>query len=299
MKKNFGGVLGILAILLCMSMLLFGCGNENSPETTEAAADVDTAQSQTAAQTEPATEAPTEAGPVYETQTVYLCTLETMKQYENGAVFQTAHTYDEYGRLKESWQVEADGSKGYTTEYTYDEFGNLISEGSIHRTYDEAGNMLSQCFGDEGDYLYEYHFTYDEAGFPIEEIRITRYGSERTVTYSITYNEDHTESMVEGFEDGVKTGYTKETYSTDGDLLSYYNYDANGSFTSGCTYEYDDAGRLLLEQRYSGSETQADYDVVYTYDENGLLLSKNTDYYYGNLIEYTYEAFEILVLVEK
>lgn len=299
MKKHFGKAVSVLAMLLCLSMLLFGCGNDNTGETTQAAAYAETTQPETAVETTAATQAPTEAQPVYEKQTVYLCTLETMEQYENGYVTKTAHSYDEYGRILESWQVNDDGSKGRTTAYAYDEFGNLISEGSIHRTYDESGNMLSQCYGDEGDYLYEYHFTYDEAGFPIEEIRTTRYSSERTVTYTITYNDNHTESMVEEFEEGVKTGYTKETYTTDGKLLSYFNYDADGNFASGCTYEYDDRGNLVREQNYSRSETQADYDVIYTYDENGLLLTKNVDYYYGHLKEYTYEPFEIWVLVKE
>ena len=53
-----------------------------------------------------------------------------------------------------------------------------------------------------------------------------------------------------------------------------------------------------MEWRYSSSETQADYDTIFTYDENGLLISKNVDYYYGHLIEYTYEPFEILVRVK-
>lgn len=296
MKKYFRKPVGAVTMLLCLSMLLFGCGGDDAVETTDAVStDVETVQEQTAEQTVPVTE----AQHVYEKQTVYLCTLETTKSYENGYVSRTAHSYDEYGRVVETWKVESDGSKGYTTEYIYDDFGNLISEGSIHRTYDEKGNMLSQCFGDEGDYLYEYHFTYDEAGFPIEEIRTTRYESERTVTYTITYNADHTESTVDEVEDGVKTGYTKETYTTDGKILSYFNYDANGGFVSGCTYEYDSEGRLILEQNYTNSETQADYDVIYTYDDNGLLMTKDVDYYYGHLKEYTYEPFEIWVLVEE
>lgn len=281
-------------ILLLLCLLLSACGAAAEP--TEV---LETSPATTAAPAPETTQPTTEPKPVYEKQTVYLCTLETMTQYETGSVFTTAHAYDENGMRTESWRVESDGSKGYTTVYTYDEAGNLLHENDIHRTYDESGNMLSQCYGDEGDYLYEYHFTYDDAGYPIEEVRITRYSTERTITYTITYNADHTASEVQEEENETVTAITKETYNAAGQVLTSFTYDPEGYFLSGLTCEYDADGRLLLEQRYSGSETQADYEVIYTYDEKGLLISKNADYYYGNLTEYTYEPFEIWVLVEE
>ena len=42
---------------------------------------------------------------------------------------------------------------------------------------------------------------------------------------------------------------------------------------------------------------QSDYDVIYTYDENGLLIKELVDYYYGDETTYTYELREILVPV--
>lgn len=283
-----------VSILLLLCLLLSACGNSADP--TES---LETAPAATTAPVPATTEPTTEPEPQYELQTVYLCTLETMTQYDTGAVFKTAHAYDENGLRTESWRVESDGSKGYTTVYTYDEAGNLLHENDIHRTYDEAGNMLSQCYGDEGDYLYEFHFTYDDAGFPIEEVRIRRYTTEEIITYTITYDAAHTSSEVLEIENEEVTAITKETYNTSGDVLTSYTYDPDGNFLSGLTCEYDTDGKILKESKYSGSETQADYSVIYTYDENGLLISKNADYYYGNLVEYTYEPFEIWVLIQE
>ena len=91
---------------------------------------------------------------------------------------------------------------------------------------------------------------------------------------------------------------TEETYNAAGQVLTSSVCDANGSWKRTQTWEYDTEGRLLREGNYSRSETQADYMTIYTYDENGLLLSKNVDYYYGYLLEFTYEPFEILVRVK-
>jgi hypothetical protein len=80
-------------------------------------------------------------------------------------------------------------------------------------------------------------------------------------------------------------------------VIFYKNYEANGKLISTCESTYDSEGRLLQEYKKSSRDTQPDYKVIYTYDENGLLKSKDADYYYGHIVEYTYEAFEILVRV--
>lgn len=249
------------------------------------------------------TEAATEAQPVYETKTVYLCTLETLMNYEDDSTFHTAKTYDEYGRLYQSWQVKPDGSKGAVTTYEYDELGNntaRYNESGSHyeMTYDEAGRLLSQLWYSADVCKSEYHYTYDENGYLVEEVRISRYSEETLDRYKITYNEDHTLADIRHYTNGAETGYTEESYNAAGQVLISDNFDQEGAWRSSSVYEYDSLSRLSVEWWYSKSETQADYDIIYTYDENGLLISKNVDYYYGYLMTYTYEPFEILVPVE-
>lgn len=295
-------IMTVLAAFVCFALAVSGCAGEQ-----------DNAQNvPTEIQTEAATEAVTEAVvettvatepvPVYEKQTVSLCTMQTMKQYDTGAVFKTAYAYDEYGRKIEQWRVMDDGSKSQVSVFIYDEFGNNVEEryeesSRYVMTYDEAGRMLSKLYyyGDVCDM--EYYYTYNEDGFVIEDVRITRYATEKIATYQISYNEDYTEAYIDCYENGEKVGYTLETYNAQGQVLTSDNYNLDGSWRSGNKYAYDEQGRITTEWRYSGSQTQASYETIYTYDENGLLVSKNVDYYYGHLIEYTYEPFEILVRV--
>lgn len=286
-------MISILSVLLCL-LLLTGCGQEKPAETTAA-------PHETQAATQAPTTEPTEPEPVYELQTVYLCVQEKMHNYEGGD-FLKGYTYDEYGRKTEYFGINADGARSWTTEYSYDENGNLVEERTGNTvavmTYDEEGRLVSKISYYKDECNAENYFVYDEAGFVIEETRIERYSDEVTYTFTITYDENHTQATIEQFKNGEPNGVTTETYNTDGQVLTSTVHDVNGNWKRTQTWEYDEEGRLLQEGNYSRSETQADYLTIYTYDENGLLLSKNVDYYYGYLLEFTYEPFEILVRVK-
>ena len=290
MKSIF---VSFIAVFLCF-MMLTACGEAKPAETT-----APTPETQPATQA-PTTE-PTEPEPVYALQTVYLCVQEKMHNYEGGD-FLKGYSYDEYGRKTEYFGINADGTRSWTTEYSYDENGNLIEERTRNTvsvmTYDEAGRLVSKISHYKEECTAENYFVYDEAGFVIEETRIERYSDEVTYTFTMTYDENHTRATIEQFKNGEPNGVTTETYNVDGQVLTSTVHDANGNWKRTMTWTYDEEGRLVQEGNYSRSETQADYLTIYTYDENGLLLSKNVDYYYGYLLEFTYEPFEILVRVK-
>lgn len=292
MKKKFCRyILVILCLLLVFA--LTACGSEASDtEMTE--------EPSQALQTTETTEESTEPEPVYEKQTVYLCVREYLQNYEGGN-FLKGYTYDEYGRVTEYFQIKDDGSRGWVNTYSYDENGNntqiRTDRGRYEMTYDEAGRLLSEVYYYGEECNSEKYYEYDAEGYVILETRIERYSEEVTYTYELTYNEDHTEATVQQFKNGEPNGTTYETYNAAGQVLTSDVYDPEGNWKSGQTYSYDADGNLLQQGTYSSSETQADYMTIYTYDENGLLLSKNVDYYYGYLLEYTYEPFEILVRV--
>ncbi len=292
MKKMYR-LLIITVFCVYMAGLLSACGGEAKPAET-------TAPVQTQAVTEAPTMEPTEPKPAYELQTVYLCVEEYLQNYEGGN-FRKGYTYDEYGRATEYFQIQDDGTRGWVTEYSYDDNGNMIEEStgdSVNvMTYDETGHLLSKVSYYKEEKKNEKHYEYDEQGYVVAETRIERYSEETTYTFTITYNDDHTEASIEQFKNGEPNGKTVETYNAAGQVLSSTVHDANGNWKRTQTWEYDESGKLLREGNYSRSETQADYMTIYTYDENGLLLSKNVDYYYGYLLEYTYEPFEILVRV--
>lgn len=288
MKKT----LAVCILLLYMSAVFCGCVRAETPE--------QTTQAPVVPETEAVTQEPTEAGPVYELQTVCLCVWEDMQNYEGGSN-RKGYTYDEYGRVLEYFMVNSDGTRAWVTEYTYDEAGNntqtRTGSSVTKMTYDEAGRLLSKLSYYQEESTSEYYYVYDEMGFVIEETRIERYSDEVTYHFTMTYNPDHTEATISQFKNGEPNGQTLETYNAAGQVLSSDAYDVNGGWKHGKTWEYDEAGRLMKECSYSRSETQADYETIYTYDEKGLLLSKNVNYYYGYLLEYTYEPYEILVRV--
>lgn len=245
-------------------------------------------------------DAMTEPEPVYEKRTVYLCTQEFLHNYEGGD-FLKGYTYDEYGRVFEYFQIKDDGSRGWVNTYTYDEDGNNIEidtgSSKYIKTYDEEGHILSQLYTSNDECVSEEYYTYDANGYLIEKKRIERYSEEVSYTYEVFYSEDYSEAMINQFKNGEPNGTTYETYNAAGQVLTSEVYDNEGNWKSTQKCTYDAAGNLLQQGNYSRSETQADYQTIYTYDENGLLISKNVDYYYGYLLTYTYEPFEILVRV--
>ncbi len=293
MKKIFCFV----TLMLCVAMLACGCGSkqDDTPLNT-------TPSSPNTLSTEPVeTTQETIPEPVYEKQTVYLCTEEKQTLHENDAVSVRYNSYDEYGRKIESWVQKPDGSKGIATTFIYDESGNNILEtstyGHYERTYDDAGRMLSQLYYSGDECTSEYYYTYNEDGYLTERKEISRYSQEKVYLYQINYGADYSSAVIDSFCDGEKTGYTEEAYNEAGQVTHYINYDAQGEWTSSCESTYDSQGRLQQEYKKFRRDTQPNYKIIYTYDENGMLLSKNADYYYGQIVEYTYEAFEILVKV--
>ena len=283
-----------VTLMLCIALLTCGCGGkkDDTPDETKGGSLSDLI-------TEPAQT--TEPEPVYEKQTVYLCTMEIQTLHENNAVSVRCNSYDEYGRKTESWIDLPDGTRGSVSTFTYSESGNRMMEttqyGYYDRTYDEAGRILRQLYFSGDECVSEYYYTYNEDGYLIERTETTRYSEEKTYTYKVTYTPDYSGAVIDSYLNGEKVGYTEETYNADGQVSSYTNYDAEGNWTSGCECTYDSEGRLLQEYKKSSRDTQPNYKVIYTYDENGLLKSKDADYYYGHIVEYTYEAFEILVRV--
>jgi hypothetical protein len=290
-------ILRLLPLVLCISIALCGCGSQ--PATGDGT-DAHSAPTQSTETTAP--HVTTAATPVYETRTVWLCTLETQLQYESNTVFKKGYAYDSFGRKAESWRILEDGSRDNIHVYSYDEAGNNILElydgtGRYERTFDDEGRMLSQHYYSGEECLSEEHYSYNVDGYLIKKEVITRYTDERIRTYQITYEDNYSKGFIQSYFNGEMDGHTEETYNERGQVTFSKSFSADGSCKSIITYAYDDNGRLILEQCEFTRETQADYNVIYTYDDNGLLIRKNVDYYYGNLVEYTYEAFEIQVQV--
>lgn len=290
--------------IFVVCLLLSACGGEGARDT--APAETTTVPETTAA---PETET-TQPQIQWETKTVYLCVSQTMTQHDGSGSGTQEFEYDEYGNRISMWPLGDSGERtARHTAYSYDGMGNLLSSVSVDAegnpsyryeyTYDENGNMLSELyFDEEGAVGAETYFTYDAEGWVIRETETAYYyDPARTYQYEFVYSADYSACTISSSANGDASGHSQETYDAAGRVTRKESYAQDGSWRSTITYAYDAAGKIAVEEHYSSNELQADYDVIYTYDENGCLISKDVDYYYGYIMEYVYEPFEILVPV--
>ena len=293
-----------LACLFAVCMLLSACASENTQDT---APDTKPTEPETTATTETV---PTEPQLRWETRQVFLCVRQTMTQHDGSGSSAQEFEYDEYGNRSSMWPLDPSGERALNhTEYSYDQLGNLISSVSVDAqgnpgsryeyTYDENGNVLSELYYNaEGVVSAETYYVYNADGWLTGKTEKAYYfDPARAYQYAFAYASDYSACTVSSVMDGEAVGYTNETYDADGRVTRADNYAQDDSWKSTITYAYDAAGNILKEEHYTENDLQADYDIIYTYDENGCLISKNVDYYYGYLMEYTYGTFEISVPV--
>lgn len=310
----------ICAVSLCLCLIfIFGCATEPSVpdgtagtagQTTPASGETTNAPVETTVPVE-TTAAPTETQVQYETKEVYLLVKTDTKFFDGNQPNGSEYEYDEYGRVTIRWNLSSGERNGNYTAYEYDEQGRKYKEithnediealnGYHLYIYDENGRLLTDTSYDmSGEASYETVYSYDDAGWLISE-KVTRfYKDPDSVAEEIMeYNEDHTQGTRYYYQDGVKNSwYEVETYDAEGKIIKLDRRNEDGTRGSIRDYFYDEQGRIILEKYNTSSQMQSDYDVIYTYDENGLLIKELVDYYYGDETTYTYELREILVPV--
>ena len=292
----------VIALLLAFSMVFTGCADA------ERSNDDDKRQEETQNKVESKPEDPDKdqeptVEPVYEMKKVWLCVRTATEQWDGSGKGEKKYEYDEFGNLVSEINVTYGGS----LKYEYDADGNQIrcqrvsEDGTVtsvtEMTYDKDGRLLTNVSKDaDGNVSSEYSYSYDVSGHLVEELQKMHF-SNTTYQYVLTYNNDYTKSTIRSFKNDEPVGHTVEYYDQNGNVLRSESFDAEGKWNSAMECEYDDQGRILLEKKYSKSETQADYDVIYTYNEDGLLIDKNVDYYYGYGTTYEYEQVEIKVRI--
>lgn len=97
-------------------------------------------------------------------------------------------------------------------------------------------------------------------------------GELNSISY-MTYDDNGNvlKSVIKDSNSGL-THTIENEYNSDNKRISRsYNKEESSSFV---TFEYNDRGDLAKEVIYIDGELKADTDVVYTYDENGMLKSK-------------------------
>lgn len=298
-------IIALSLVLWGILMILCGCASDTTEENGF------TTQQQTAAVE--TTAEPTETQVRWEEKQVYLCVSIKTKFFDGHSPNGSEYEYNEYGQKTKRWGIYDGERTGSYTEYEYDELGRLVKEYShneeyevlcyyILYTYDENGKLVKETNYELNDEVsYETVYTYDDAGWLISE-KLTRFNKDPDTTSEkvMEYNANHSEGARYYYEDGVKNPwYEVENYDSQGRITLFNRYNENGKWGSSREYFYDELGRISKEVYNTSSDMQADYNVYYTYDENGCLVKDLVDYYYGDETTYTYEVFDILVPVEE
>ena len=182
--------------------------------------------------------------------------------------------YDGFGRVTNRTYSATGGESPRVTTYTYHDVGedrttslvktvNNSGLGEIGYTYDAVGNITQIT----KDGAVQESYTYDS----LNQLKtVTRGG----VTTEYSYQNGNITSVTQNGETVKTYGYTDSTWS---DLLTSFNgqtitYDEIGNplqYRDGMSFTWD-KGRQLQSVTKNGVITS------YTYDENGLRLSKTT-----------------------
>lgn len=216
---------------------------------------------------------------------------------ENGTLVYAAE-FDGNGHEIRTTYYDENGKPSWIHGYEYDEDGKKIKDTSYNEDgsismiyryeYDEKGNLTKAARYDETETLRAYDvYEYDENGYILKD---TRYNA-----------------------NGVKTGYTEyfenttyinkyagqrrsESYDSDGNLSSVYEYNKNGKTTKSENYrngklwsaeenEYDESGKRIKISKYDGSGTLTGYTEIKR--DGKYVLSETVYDADGNKTEYT------------
>ena len=184
-----------------------------------------------------------------------------------GNIYTQTYTYRDIDDTKTTTQVSGLSYSGFTNApsfgYTYDELGNILTytENGVTYTYsyDDLNQLVSQTGGGK-----TYAYTYDLGGNILT-------ASDGTASHTYTYGDADWADLLTAF-DGQAI-----TYDASGNPTSYYN-------GSRYTFTWTEGRRLATS---SGNG----HNISYTYDSDGLRVSKTVD---GVKHDYLYASGKLL-----
>ena len=286
----------ILALILALSLLLCGCGRENSAETTltpeETAAP--TLETENSGEGEGILDPTTEIrylivkkivtndagqelwGTDYSYDDTGFCTWE--REYSNigSASYSRVNSPDMLGRIGSSLFTEADGSQ-YTVFYTYDDFDRCIREDV---TYEDGTQEYTEyTYNDHNQYLTLKQYMGGEL--------IMDYG------FSYTYDGEGRQVSMDEYLGGELMYHVAFTYDAEGREIGTVTSLVNGEIQSRTESHWD--GLTETRYFYSGEDAEPFMVSVFTYDDNGNVVFEETRQGETviNRAEYIYEPFEV------
>ena len=281
----------ILLICLCLSAFS-GCGAEKN--------NVDDHVGANPGQQTTAAQETTDPAPVYEEGTELLLVRSKKSNNDGSGTYFTDYKYDEYGRLIEEIHTNTSGSSTGRDEYIYDENGFQVQKISYDKEgaktytyayeYDEDGNLCKETATKDGEVRWVTTWKYTKGGYILEK---KTEDSRGVKIYEYEYNEDYserTEYYVNGDSRWVSSVAKLDLNNIESMITSYKS---DGKKSQVISFEYGKNGLEKEKVSNFGSPTSSNYDIIYTYDENGNLIKKEADYYYGSTYEYTYEPVTV------
>ena len=253
---------------------------------------------------------------------------------DGNTAYNEAYSYDAAGRMLTCDTYDNYGATGHT-EFTYNADGKLVTEvftnneGYFAQTdysYGQYGHLVKKVTTQhkrEDTTLY----TYNELGHLVKEEQTYCTDNKITQALLLEYTYDQRGNMATKRESRMGALYLTEEWIYDdfGNLLVHKVFDKDGNGVDAMEYVYDSAGRLEEETYYredtaeeasyylydeagrvTKKATGTPYEkfisvremILYTYDENGNLLTEVTAKKDGTEIsrrEYTYISVEVPV----
>ena len=224
--------------------------------------------------------------------------------YDNNTV---VFLYNEKGKKIKTVYTNEKG-KQTITNYTYDSSGSLANEVVLHEggtretikynkkglviktitysgkekeyieyTYNDKDKIIKERRYDELSDTYCKEYEYDSNDNVVKEITTMYATSTETVT---TYMYNNKSQLIKEVNNGTITDYV---YDSSGNKMRETTKSASGSTFSTTSYKYDENGNLVYEfydvidPEFSKYIKSKSYEIVYTYDEKGNLLTKKTN----------------------
>jgi len=186
---------------------------------------------------------------------------------------ETVNYYDSQNRLIKT--VTHDNFHEGTREYTYNEQGDATKWVTTSVYYDDNGDR-------EVTTEMNYRYKYDENGRIVEETSINDYGTEITTKY--VYNERGDVIKKENNGDTDRCIETSYEYDENG-ILRKSTEISNAWTTSLYEAEYNEHGDMVSEKSITSDD---EHTYEYTYNEQGLMLTKCARYASGKTTTYRY-----------
>lgn len=183
----------------------------------------------------------------------------------------------------EEWDRDLNGGIARTRTFTYDENGvleNISVQWSssgfdevYQNSYNENGQLISHEFFLDGEFVWEWNYSYDENGRELstEKFRANSSGSTFLKEgHYYSYDEAGNILIYEQANDGMLIDRREEnTYEVNGVLImTEVDTNADGTIDEAIYYTYTNEG-LLLKEIDEGLDETIDVTYTYSYDSNG------------------------------